>query len=220
MTKKTVLVIDDDDTLRDTLAFGLRKAGFYVLGANSADTGNQILKRISVDAIVLDRMMVGLDGLSFLKQLRANGDKTPVIMLTAMTGADNAIEGLSNGADDYLAKPFQLRELVLRLNNITKHLPNDLFKMPNGLIFSDNEFFIQKPDGNTTLLNLSGEEKKLLTNLTSPFGNIFAAAPMVAKRLRNKLNMLASELDIITVRGRGYRLIYKKPQNNDKTKEF
>ena len=105
---KTILIIDDDDILRKTLAHGLRNENFYVLTANSAETGQEILDKMKVDAIVLDRMMTGQDGLSFLKKMRQNGNNTPVIMLTAMTGPENAIDGLSNGADDYLAKPFQL----------------------------------------------------------------------------------------------------------------
>ncbi|MBQ7185855.1 MAG: response regulator transcription factor [Alphaproteobacteria bacterium] len=219
MIQKTILVIDDDDALRKTLAIGLRGAGFYVLDANGADEGTQILNKVSVDAIVLDRMMVGIDGLSFLKQMRSNGNTTPVIMLTAMTGPENTIDGLAGGADDYLAKPFQLRELVLRLNNITKHSTQAAPKMPDGLIYTDEEFFIVSPDGKTNLVSLSGEEKKLLINLTSPMGNISAAPPMVAKRLRNKLNMLSSELDVVTIRSQGYKLIYKPRQDGSKTKE-
>ena len=119
---KTILVVDDDTVLRNALAHGLRNEGFYVLAAESAENANEILAHISVDAIVLDRMMTGMDGLTFLQQLRTSGDTTPVIMLTAMSGADNAIAGLSNGANDYLAKPFQARELILRLNNIINHL--------------------------------------------------------------------------------------------------
>ena len=104
---KSVLVIDDDKMLRDTLTSGLRKQNFTVFTADSAETAHETLVRISVDAIILDRMMPGQDGLSFLKQIRSKGDKTPVIMLTAMSGSDNAISGLSEGADDYLPKPFQ-----------------------------------------------------------------------------------------------------------------
>ena len=90
---KTILVIDDDDILRGALARGLKNADFDVITANSAETGNEILSRITVDAIVLDRMMTGMDGLTFLQNLRNSGNQTPVIMLTAMTGAENTIDG-------------------------------------------------------------------------------------------------------------------------------
>lgn len=213
---KTVLIIDDDDMLRRTLAHGLQNNDFNVITADSAEMGADVLGRVTVDAIVLDRMMTGTDGLTFLKNLRGTGDATPVIMLTAMTGPENAIDGLDAGADDYLAKPFQLRELILRLNNITRNRTATIdAPMPDGLAFADDEFFVSDVDGNRRVLGLSGEEKKLLTHLTRPMGNIAPASPMVAKRLRGKLNSVLSNLDIITIRGRGYKLIYTPTTNND-----
>lgn len=211
--KKTVFVIDDDKMLRDALTLGLQKNDFNVISAESAESAVEILKRISVDAIVLDRMLGGQDGLSFLYQIRKAGDKTPVIMLTALSGSENAIAGLSNGANDYMSKPFQLQELILRLNNITNQ-PITLKSqniLPNGLLFVDNEFFIAGDNKTPNkLLSLSHEEKKLLQNLTSPVGNTVSATPMVAKRLRNKINGVLSNIDIITVRGMGYKLITTK----------
>lgn len=219
---KTVLIIDDDDMLRKTLARGLQGDGFNTITAPSAENASDILSKVSVDAIVLDRMMTGMDGLTFLQNLRGAGNMTPVIMLTAMTGPENAIAGLSGGADDYLAKPFQLRELVLRINNITKAKSTQNLKLPNGLMFIDNEFFISPTNSSTDIpraLHLSGEEKKLLQNLTSPMGNIVAAQPMVAKRLRNKLNVVLSNIDIMTIRGRGYKLINLNPSTNNNNGE-
>lgn len=209
--KKTILIIDDDDILRNTLARGLRNDGYNILTAQSAETATQIISRIAVDAIILDRMMTGQDGLSFLKEIRNNGDTTPVLMLTAMTGPENTIDGLSNGANDYLAKPFQIRELILRLNNIIAKGTTNIQTMPKSLTFVDNEFFISDTNSpkEAKLLALSGEEKKLLRKLTSPIGNIVPASPMVAKRLRNKLNIVLSDIDIITIRGQGYKIIKK-----------
>lgn len=205
---KTILVIDDDDTLRKSLANGLLQNGFTVLTANSAEQGTEVLSRVSVDAIVLDRMMTGMDGLTFLKSLRKSGNATPIIMLTALSGPEHAIDGLSGGANDYLAKPFQLKELVLRLQNIIKQTPEITQRMPKGLVFTDDEFFItQKNDSNGRLFALSNEEKRLLHNLITPMGNIVAASPMVAKRLRTKINSVLSDIDIITIRGRGYKLV-------------
>lgn len=205
---KTVLIIDDDDLLRKSLTNGLNKYDFSVLTANSAEQGGQILSKITVDAIVLDRMMGGIDGLSFLKNLRKSGNATPVLMLTAMSGPENAINGLESGANDYLAKPFQLQELVLRLKNIIKQTPTPQQHLVNGLIFNDNEFFIKGPNDKTgRLFALSNEEKKLLQNLMSPMGNIVPASPMVAKRLRTKINSVLSNMDIITIRGRGYKIV-------------
>ena len=210
---KTILVVDDDEVLNRAIARGLRNEGFNVISALSAEDAAEVLARIRVDGIILDRMMRGMDGLTFLQDLRAGGDATPVLMLTAMTGPENSIAGLSGGANDYLGKPFQLRELVLRLNNIIKTSNAQTTPMPHGLIFTDNEFFVGDNAENACILMLSGEEKKLLQNLTSPVGNIAPASPMVAKRLRMKLNSVLSNLDIITVRGQGYKILDKNTHN-------
>ena len=207
---KIILVIDDDKMLREALATGLRKSGFDVIGAESAEFAKNILSRIIPDAIVLDRMMSNQDGLSFLKEIRKQGNNTPVIMLTAMSGPENTIDGLQGGADDYMSKPFQLQELVLRLNNIMKNSIKNENKLPDGLVMAEDEFFISIDGKTNKLLSLSNEEKKLLQSLLMPVGNIVPATPMVAKRLRNKINSVLSNIDIITVRGMGYKLINKK----------
>ena len=120
---RTILIIDDDDILRKTLAHGLRNENFEVLSANSAEEGEVLLSRMKVDAIVLDRMMTGQDGLSFLKDLRNQGNRTPVIMLTAMTGPENTIDGLSCGADDYLVPAQRIeRERGKSLSGLCLHL--------------------------------------------------------------------------------------------------
>ncbi len=208
---KSVLIIDDDDMLRDTLATGLRKANFDVITAQSAEYADNILTKVSVDAIVLDRMMNGMDGLSFLKQLRSNNNNTPVVMLTALSGAENTIDGLSCGANDYMSKPFQLQELILRLNNVIKTTKTeDNHTDSIGLVFSGGDFFALDDADHKILISLSAEEKKLLQNLLNPVGNIVSATPMVAKRLRNKINSVSSDIDIITVRGMGYKIIKTK----------
>ena len=201
---KCVLIIDDDSVLRGALAHGLQTEGFDVVTAESAEFAKDVLARLTPDAIVLDRMMTGQDGLSFLKTLRSGGNRVPVIMLTALAGPENAIDGLSSGADDYLSKPFQLRELVLRLNNIIKKSGASDLKLPDGLVIKDDDFFVQNK-----LFNISGEEKRLLRALVTPVGNIVSTTPMVAKRLRNKLNGVLSGIDIVTVRGQGYKIVNK-----------
>ena len=208
---KNILVIDDDEMLRNTLAKGLRKSDFDVITAPSAETASEILSRISVDAIVLDRMMTGMDGLSFLQKIRKKGNNTPVIMLTAMSGSENTIDGLSSGANDYMSKPFQLQELVLRLHNVIKSNHISVQKTSDiGLVFTDDEFFVMGEKGQKKLLSLSNEEKKLLQSLVDPVGNVVSATPMVVKRLRNKINSVLSHIDIVTVRGMGYKIVTNK----------
>lgn len=215
--KKIVLVIDDDQDIRDGVASGLRAHDFDVVTADSAEAGAQILKRLAPDAIVLDRMMTGMDGLGALIEWRAHGDGTPVIMLTAMTGPENTVAGLAGGADDYLAKPFSLKELVLRLHNITRHRPVPAAAMPVGLTRVDGEFFAGR-GMDTVPLALSPAEKALLGALTTPVGAIATGAPMVAKRLREKLKS-AADLDIITVRGRGYKLVTRNQKSEIRNQE-
>mgnify|MGYP006381907519 FL=1 len=209
---KSVLIIDDDDMLRNTLATGLRRSDFDTITAPSAEEATKILERIAVEAIVLDRMMGGTDGLSFLKNLRKKNDTTPVIMLTALSGAENAIDGLSCGANDYMSKPFKLQELILRLNNVIKNAPATTNEDSNsiGLIYNGEDFFVLDKSGQRKLLSLSKEEKKLLQNLTNPVGNTVSATPMVVKRLRNKINGVLSDINIVTVRGTGYKKKKKK----------
>ena len=225
---KTILIIDDDEALRGSLARGLRQNNFNAVTADSAESGAAVLARITPDAIVLDRMMGGADGLTALSAWRAAGLDVPVIMLTAMSGTENSIAGLSGGADDYLAKPFQLRELVLRLNNIMQRRPPAAIPaLPDGLAYTDGEFFIshlkapaadqssfakatadRRPTTNDQrLLSLSVAEKNFLLELTNPVGNIVPGAPMIAKRLRAKLNAALPDTDIVTVRGKGYKLV-------------
>ncbi|MDR1207287.1 MAG: response regulator transcription factor [Rickettsiales bacterium] len=204
--QKTILIIDDDDMLRSSLAKGLRAADFSVVTADSAEFAEKIMDRIIPDAIVLDRMMTGIDGLSALRGWRARGIKAPVIMLTALSGPENAIDGLESGADDYLAKPFQLKELILRLNNVMKNADAFDTSMPKGLRLADGEFFID--DGaEHKLLALSLAESRFLKELASPVGNIASVPPMVAKRLREKLRANLKNADIITVRGKGYKIV-------------
>lgn len=198
---KSILIVDDDIDLRTALKVGLRKENFTVITAESAESARKILDRVSVGGIVLDRMMTGTDGLSFLKWLRTSGDKTPVIMLTAMNGPANTIDGLSGGADDYLAKPFHLDELILRLHNILKRdEKKDGMKMPAGLSLAEGEFFIGKK-----LFALSEAEKKTLGEMIQ--GNIVQMSPMPAKRFRDKVLANIKNVDIITVRGKGYKLV-------------
>ena len=197
---KAILIIDDDNDLRASLKVGLEKEGFAVITAESAEAAEEVLGRVSVDGMVLDRMMTGADGLSFLKKLRAEGDETPVLMLTAMNGAENTIDGLSGGADDYLAKPFHLKELVLRLWNLLKNSESGGSKMPAGLSFADGEFFIGKK-----LFALSESEKKVLLKMAE--GGTVQMPPMPAKRFRDKILANLKNVDIITVRGKGYKLI-------------
>ncbi len=119
MSKK-VLVVDDDARLRDLLRRYLSENDFSVQVAENATTMNRLWLRERFDALVLDLMLPGEDGLSILRGLRAAGDQTPVVMLTAKGEDVDRIAGLETGADDYLPKPFNPRELLARLNAVMR----------------------------------------------------------------------------------------------------
>jgi two-component system response regulator PhoP len=110
-----VLLVEDEVRLADNLAAALREGpGFAVDWAEDGLTGDDCARNRCYDLIVLDLMLPGLDGLSLLKRLRARQDRTPVLILTAKEGADSIVRLLNAGADDYLAKPFDLGELIAR----------------------------------------------------------------------------------------------------------
>jgi two-component system, OmpR family, phosphate regulon response regulator OmpR len=123
ITTTKILVLDDDVRLRDLLRRFLSDNGFMVQVAETAARLRELLVRERFDLIVLDVMMQPEDGWSVLKKLRESGDDTPVIMLTALNEADNRIEGLSLGADDYIGKPFSPQELAARIQAVLRRAP-------------------------------------------------------------------------------------------------
>lgn len=118
-----ILVVDDDRRLRELLRKYLSENGFFVTVAEDAASAAAKLAGLEFDLLVLDIMMPGETGLEFASAQRAKGFATPILMLTAMGDADDRIGGLEAGADDYLVKPFEPRELLLRINNILKRRP-------------------------------------------------------------------------------------------------
>lgn len=119
-----ILVVDDDARIRDLLRRYLTQEGFEVLLAEDGKALTRVLVRETVDLIVLDLMMPGEDGLSVCRRLRAASNPTPVIMLTAKGEDIDRIVGLEVGADDYLGKPFNPRELLARINAVLRRRPN------------------------------------------------------------------------------------------------
>lgn len=119
-----ILVVDDDPRLRDLLRRYLGDNGFQVLVAENASAMNRLWVREHFDALILDFMMPGEDGLQVLKRLRAGGDNTPIIMLTARGEDVDRIVGLELGADDYIPKPFNPRELSARIHAVLRRRPS------------------------------------------------------------------------------------------------
>lgn len=118
-----LLIVDDDDRIRALLKKFLIRQGFLVTAARDAAQARRLLAGLAFDLVVLDVMMPGEDGLALTAALRGAGQSVPVILLTARGEARDRIAGLEAGADDYLPKPFEPRELVLRINAILRRAP-------------------------------------------------------------------------------------------------
>jgi two-component system phosphate regulon response regulator OmpR len=118
-----IAIVDDDARIRDLLRRYLSQEGFEVLLAEDGKALNKLLTRETIDLIVLDLMLPGEDGLSICRRLRASSDRTPIIMLTAKVEDVDRIVGLEVGADDYLPKPFNPRELLARINAVLRRRP-------------------------------------------------------------------------------------------------
>lgn len=219
-----ILVIDDDQRLRRLLRKYLTANGFRVAEAPSADEATPLINLLEFDLIVMDLMMPGTNGIDMLQSLRRSGNKVPVLMLTAMGDVDHRISGLEAGADDYLSKPFEPRELVLRINGILRRVPD---KTQNRTVqFGDCSFDVTTGalvrDGDPVAL--TGLETELLRYLVDRAGQAVSRGELMPlmntdndrtvdvqmTRLRKKVESDVSRpICIQTVRGQGYRLITK-----------
>ena len=115
-----VLVVEDQERIASFIGKGLKEQGFVVDVSNDGDEGYALALTEPYDAIVLDVMLPGRDGLSILKNLRKKGFSVPVILLTARSELDERLEGLNLGADDYMTKPFYIEELIARLHTVVR----------------------------------------------------------------------------------------------------
>ncbi len=223
MTVEThLLVVDDDDRIRELLKQYLTREGHSVTTAMDAASARKLFQTFSFDLAVLDIMMPGEDGLSLLKALREDGNETPVMLLTARGQADDRIEGLRLGADDYLPKPFEPEELALRVGAILKrsHVPPPPEEIEmSGLVFEPAKGLLHGPDGN---IRLTDSELQLLSLLAGKPGDPISREDLAAQasngtersidvqvtRLRKKIEPdPKNPIHIQTVRGIGYRLM-------------
>lgn len=120
MPKQTILVVEDEDDIQELITYNLEKEGYRV---RTVSTGEQALAEVQSrepDLILLDLMLPGMDGMEVCQRLKENSSKTPIIMLTARGSESDKVEGLETGADDYITKPFSLKELLARINAILR----------------------------------------------------------------------------------------------------
>ena len=165
--KKHILVVDDDTRLRSLLQRYLREQGFLVSAAKDAAEAEGFLKTYLFDILIVDIMMPKVTGIEFLERLREGGNWVPVILLTAMGEAADRISGLETGADDYVPKPFEPKELVLRINNILKRTAREK-DIASKLVFHGIVYNLEKGELKTAAgetIHITPVERALLNVL-------------------------------------------------------
>jgi two-component system phosphate regulon response regulator OmpR len=167
-----LLIVDDDERIRGLLQKFLIKNGFLVSAARDAAHARRILAGLDFDLIVLDVMMPGEDGISLTASLRETRS-TPILLLTARGETEDRIRGLEAGADDYLGKPFEPKELLLRINAILRRVPHSEPEqaLPKVLRLGPVRYDIDRAE------LWSGEEQVRLTATETQLMKIFSAAP-------------------------------------------
>ncbi len=223
--QKHILVVDDDTRLRSLLQRYLREQGFLVSAAKDAKEAESFLSFYKFDILIVDIMMPKVTGIEFLSTLRANNNMIPVILLTAMGETEDRIKGLEIGADDYIPKPFEPKELVLRINNILRRTIQAK-EQSSKLLFHGITYDLDKGE----LRNIDGEiihitpvERTLLTLLGRNIGEVHTREELaellgVAENLRTvdvQITRLRKKIEtdtknpryLQTVRGKGYMLI-------------
>ncbi len=219
-SKLHILVVDDDDRIRNLLKDYLADNNYIVSTAENANQAKEKLKYLKFDILILDIMMPGQDGYELTKDIKKKF-KVPIILLTAKGEVENRIKGLELGADDYIGKPFEPKELLLRIKNIIKN---------NKTINLNSEYFIGKArvDLNKMTINLNekdnkinSSEKKVLIEMLSNPGKTFSreeigiisgitqerSIDVMITRLRQKLEANSKNPKYLqTIRGLGYVL--------------
>ena len=218
--KYHILVVDDDDRIRELVKEYLNENGFIVSTGNSAEEAKIRLEYFKFDLIVLDVMMPGQNGFELTKEIKKNSS-VPIILLTAKGEVENRIEGLELGADDYLSKPFEPKELLLRIKNIIKKSSRiDLSKINKiGDAMVDLNKMCILLRSKTSKIN-NAEKKVLLEMLANP-GEIYSRSQIgkisnisqersidvMITRLRQKIEINPKNPKYLqTIRGSGYVL--------------
>ena len=215
-----ILVVDDDEGIRTLVKKYLNENNYLVTTANSAEDAFEKIQIIKFDLIILDIMMPGKSGLEFIKENQKKLD-TPVILLTAKGEADERVEGLEVGADDYLPKPFEPKELILRIQNIIqKTKKNDqkrVIQFENIKIDLNKQLIIKK----NTEYKINNTEKKILEKMINNPGKTFSredigilteldkerSIDVIITRLRKKIEIDPKNPKFLqTIRGAGYVL--------------
>ena len=215
-----ILVVDDDEGIRTLVKKYLNENNYLVTTANSAEDAFEKIQIIKFDLIILDIMMPGKSGLEFIKENQKKLD-TPVILLTAKGEADERVKGLEVGADDYLPKPFEPKELILRIQNIIRKTKKSdqkrVIQFENIKIDLNKQLIIKK----NTEYKINNTEKKILEKMINNPGKTFSredigilteldkerSIDVIITRLRKKIEIDPKNPKFLqTIRGAGYVL--------------
>jgi DNA-binding response OmpR family regulator len=233
MPRPRVLVVEDDRAIREGLADALTFHGYVAVQAERGDTGLEKALHGGCDIVILDLVLPGTEGLAVLRELRAARPTLPVIILTARGGETDRIRGLREGADDYVAKPFSIRELLARVDAVLRRSPERPTDV-RGLVLPQGRVDLERlevlfADGSRA--DLSQREAELLRYLAANTGRIVSREELLSRvwgvgaraaetrtvdvhvaRLRAKLRDHDAETAVlVTVRGKGYRWDARSP---------
>ena len=221
LDKKHILVVDDDQKIKELISQYLIEQNFIVTTAESSAEAKDRMELFSFDLIVLDIMMPGQDGLDLTREIRLKTD-LPIILLTAKGDPSDRIKGLELGADDYVPKPFEPKELLLRIKNILNKIKK--LKEVNEVInFGEAKLYIKKMiiKNKQNIFKINASEKKLLEEMILSAGKVFdrndisklinlkkeRAVDVMITRLRQKIEPdPKNPVYLQTVRGNGYVL--------------
>ncbi|MBR35447.1 MAG: DNA-binding response regulator [Rhodobacteraceae bacterium] len=226
-----LLIVDDDERIRSLLQQFLVQSDYLVSTAEDAEQARTLLSAIEFDLIILDVMMPGQDGISFTAELRTLQNNTPILLLTARGETEDRIKGLEAGADDYLPKPFEPKELLLRINAILRRMP-DLKEdqmMPKTLSLGHLKYDVARNElwEGENQIRLTTTESQLMKIFTSALGEPISRVDLVTSlgrdvssaqdraidvqitRLRRKIEVNPGQPRYLqTVRGAGYMLLF------------
>ena len=174
-----ILVVDDDRRIRGLLQSFLIENGFRISVAASAAEAREQMRNMAFDLVVLDIMMPGETGLSLASSLRAAGNPVPVLMLSALAEASDRIAGLETGSDDYLAKPFEPRELLLRIRGLLKRQEQAARGQPE-VAFGPFTFHVQRGElrRGAEIIRLTTREREFLRILADNANNTVARSDL------------------------------------------
>jgi len=220
----TIVIVEDEEDLLELLEYHLQKEGFETIGFLNTKTVVQILEEEEIDLLIMDRNLPGVEGSAFVKALREDGFDTPVIFLSAKDRDEDIEEGFERGGDDYITKPFNMKELILRVRSILKrtskkHKEGRLTFRDLLLDKSTRELFVDGENVEVTklefdllvefILNKNSvlERDYLLENVWGDSQNYqYKTVNVAINRLKEKIDPDKSKDYIQTVRGVGYKL--------------